>query len=229
MLEAKMIFKKKDKISTEQFYLGNFGMEALQRPTTPDINNRPNNFLRSITLRTENGLQLINERAEKIIATKKRNSLAPNGNQLTNDRAATKKRDSLAKTSTKITPQQKQKKMKLTPATDCAKDTIASSSSTTASKSSEDDDKDEDKDKKKKKTTTNQAHHPHPNTNPHPQQTTKTTKTKTKTKTMKMTMAMTMTTTTTTTMTSITTQASNQKMKRRWPYCNCLNRIKYNI
>jgi hypothetical protein len=107
MLEAKMIIKTKDKIGAEQFYLGHFGMEALQQSTIPDINNRPNNFLESTTLRTKNGLQLINERAEK-----KRDSLAANGNQLTNDRAATKKRDSPAKTSTKITPQQKRKKMK---------------------------------------------------------------------------------------------------------------------
>jgi topoisomerase IA-like protein len=111
MVEAKMIIKTKDKINTEQFYLGHFGMEALQRSTIPDINNRPNNFMESITLRTENGLQLINERAAK-----KRDSLAAKGNQLTNDRAATKKCDSPAKTSTKITPQQKRKKMKCTPA-----------------------------------------------------------------------------------------------------------------
>jgi hypothetical protein len=61
MLEAGMIIKTKDKIGTEQFYLGHFGMEALQQSTIPDINNRPNKFLESITLRTENGLQLINE------------------------------------------------------------------------------------------------------------------------------------------------------------------------
>jgi hypothetical protein len=30
MLQAKMIIKTKDKIGTEQFYLGHFGMEALQ-------------------------------------------------------------------------------------------------------------------------------------------------------------------------------------------------------
>jgi hypothetical protein len=87
ILEAKMIIKTKNRISTEQFYLGHFGMEALQRSTIPDIGNRPNNFLESITLRIENGHQLINERAERL--------------------KATKKRDLPAKTSTKITPQQK--------------------------------------------------------------------------------------------------------------------------
>jgi hypothetical protein len=100
-------------------------MEALQRSTIPDINNRPNNFLESITLCIENGSQLINKRRD---AKEK-----ANGNQLINDRAArpkaTKKRDSPAKTSTKITPTQKRKKLKRSPTNDCAKDTIASSSS----------------------------------------------------------------------------------------------------
>jgi hypothetical protein len=72
ILEAGMIIKTKNRIGTEQFYLGHFGMEALQRSTIPDIDNRPNNFLESITLRTENGHQLINKRAEKLIATKKK-------------------------------------------------------------------------------------------------------------------------------------------------------------
>jgi hypothetical protein len=136
MLEAKMIIKKKNRIGTEQFYLGHFGMEALQRSTIPDIDNRPNNFLESITLRIENGNQLINERRD---AKEK-----ANGNQLINEVAArpkaTKKHNSLAKTSTKITPTQKRKKMKRSPTNDCAKDTIASSSSSTSSKASSSDD-----------------------------------------------------------------------------------------
>jgi hypothetical protein len=109
-------------------------MEALQRSTIPDIDNRPNNFLESITLRIENGHQLINERAEKL--------------------KATKKRDSPAKTSTKITPQKKRKKLKRTPVKDCAKESIASSSSSYKSSSSssednDDDDEDEDTDTNK--------------------------------------------------------------------------------
>jgi hypothetical protein len=70
------------------------------------MDNRPNNFLESITLRIENGNQLINKRRD---AKEK-----ANGNQLINDRAAkpkaTKKRNSPAKTSTKITPTQKERK-----------------------------------------------------------------------------------------------------------------------
>jgi hypothetical protein len=55
MVQAEMIIKTKNRIDTEQFYLGHFGMEALKRSTIPDINNRPNNYLESITLRNENG------------------------------------------------------------------------------------------------------------------------------------------------------------------------------
>jgi hypothetical protein len=105
-------------------------MEAFQRSAIPDIDNRPNNFLESITLRIENGHQLINERAERL--------------------KATKKRDSPAKTPTKITPQQKRKRLKRTPAKDYAKELIASSSSSYKSSSSEDDneeDEDDDTDK----------------------------------------------------------------------------------
>jgi hypothetical protein len=76
-----------------------------------------------------------------------------NGNQLINARAerlkATKKLDLPAKTSTKITPQQKRKKLKRTPAKDCAKESIASSSSSSKSLSSDGDDKDEDDDTNK--------------------------------------------------------------------------------
>jgi hypothetical protein len=115
MIEAKMIIKTKNRIDTEQFYLGHFGMEALQRSTIPDIDNRPNNFLESITLRIDNGNQLINDLAARL--------------------KATKERDSPAKTSTKITPTQKRKKLKRTPAKDCAKDSITSSSSSSKSSS----------------------------------------------------------------------------------------------
>jgi hypothetical protein len=90
MLQAEMIIKTKNRIGTEQFYLGHFGMEALQRSTIPDINNRPTNYLESITLRNDNGNQMINDRR----------------NAKDN---ATKKRESPAKTSTKVTPTQKRK------------------------------------------------------------------------------------------------------------------------
>jgi hypothetical protein len=93
MVQAEMIIKTKNRIGTEQFYLGHFGMEALKRSTILEINNRPNKYLESITLRNENGNQMINDRRD---AKEK----------------ATKKRESPAKTSTKVTPTQKRKKLK---------------------------------------------------------------------------------------------------------------------
>jgi hypothetical protein len=51
MVQGEMIIKTKNRIGTEQFYLGHFGMEALKRSTIPDMNNRPNNYLESITFR----------------------------------------------------------------------------------------------------------------------------------------------------------------------------------
>jgi U3 small nucleolar RNA-associated protein 14 len=59
---------------------------------------------------------------------------------------ATKKRKSPAKISTKVTPTQKRKKLKHSPANDCAKDSSSSSSSSSTSSSSEEDDDDEDND-----------------------------------------------------------------------------------
>jgi hypothetical protein len=49
MVQAQMIIMATDRNGTEQFYLGHFGMEALKRSTIPDINNRPNEYLESIT------------------------------------------------------------------------------------------------------------------------------------------------------------------------------------
>jgi hypothetical protein len=96
-------------------------MEALKRSIIPDINNRPNEYLESITLRNDNGYQMINNRAARIKATKKRESPA-----------------SPAKTSMKVTPTQKGKKLKRSPAKD-------SSSSSSSSEDDEDEDNDTDK------------------------------------------------------------------------------------
>jgi hypothetical protein len=135
MVQAEMIIKTKNRIGAEQFYLGHFGMEALQQSTIPDINNRPNNYLESITLRIDNGNQMINDRRKA-----KDN--------------ATKKCESPAKTSTKGTPTQKRKKLKRSPTNDCAKDSSTSSSpSSTSSSSEDDDDKDNDTDKEPGNTT----------------------------------------------------------------------------
>jgi hypothetical protein len=95
MVQVQMIIMATDRNGTEQFYLGHFGMEALKRSTIPDMNNRPNEYLEFITLCNDNGYQMINDRAARL--------------------KATKKRESLAKTSTKVTPTQKRKKLKRSP------------------------------------------------------------------------------------------------------------------
>jgi hypothetical protein len=122
MVQAEMIIKTKNRIGTEQFYLGHFGMEALKQSTIPEINNRPNEYLESITLRNENGNKMINDHREA------------------KDKA-TKKRDSPAKISRKVTPTQKRKKEKRSPAND------SSSTSSLTSSSSSEDDEDNDTDK----------------------------------------------------------------------------------
>jgi hypothetical protein len=59
-----MLICKRDKNGTDQYYLGNFGMTLLRRQVIPDINNRPNEFLQSIKIRTDNGLTIINGRRD---------------------------------------------------------------------------------------------------------------------------------------------------------------------
>jgi hypothetical protein len=119
MVQAQMIVMATDRNGTEQFYLGNFGMEALKLSTIPGINNRPNEYLESITLCNDNGYQKINDRREAKLK-------------------ATKKRESPAKTSTKVTPTQKRKELKRS---------LAKDSSSSSSPSSSEDDKDNETDK----------------------------------------------------------------------------------
>jgi hypothetical protein len=98
---------------------------ALKRSTIPDINNRPNEYLESITLRNDNGYQMINDRAARL--------------------KATKKRESPAKTSTKVTATQKRKKLKRSPAKDSSSTSSLSSYSSSSSSSEDDEDNDTDK------------------------------------------------------------------------------------
>jgi hypothetical protein len=91
MVQAQMIAMATNRNGTEQFYLGHFGMEALKQSTIPDISNRPNEYLESITLLNDNGYQMMDDRRDARLK-------------------ATKKRESPAKTSTKVTPTQTRKK-----------------------------------------------------------------------------------------------------------------------
>jgi hypothetical protein len=64
MIISKMLISKRDDLGTIQYYLGNFGMKLLGRTEHPDINNRPNEFLPSIIIRTRDGMKIINGRRD---------------------------------------------------------------------------------------------------------------------------------------------------------------------
>jgi hypothetical protein len=126
MVLATMIIKAADRNGTEQFYLGGFGMEALKRSKIPDINNRPNKYHESITLRNDNGYQMINDCACIL--------------------KATKKRDSPTKLLKKVTPTQSRKPPTPSPAPDSSSSSSSSSYSSSSSSSEENDDEDNDND-----------------------------------------------------------------------------------
>jgi hypothetical protein len=62
MVEEKMLVKSTNKVGTEIFYLGHFAMQTLQRVKLPDKDVRQNQFLESITIRSDNGFRVINKR-----------------------------------------------------------------------------------------------------------------------------------------------------------------------
>jgi hypothetical protein len=64
MIERGMLICKRDRNGTDQYYLGNFGMTLLRRQVPPDTNNRPNEFLPSIKIRTDDRLTIINGRRD---------------------------------------------------------------------------------------------------------------------------------------------------------------------
>jgi hypothetical protein len=64
MIVSKMLICKRDDLGTNQYYLGNFGMTLLSRTEHPDINNRPDEFLPSIIIRTRDGMKIINGRRD---------------------------------------------------------------------------------------------------------------------------------------------------------------------
>jgi hypothetical protein len=96
--------------------MGNFGMALLERTEYPDINNKPDEFLPSIIIRTRDGMKIINKRHDT--ATSKRTAV-----------------DHLAK----VTPQAK--KLKESP-----KQTLSSSSEDNNDDNDDEEDKNEEND-----------------------------------------------------------------------------------
>jgi hypothetical protein len=62
MIDSEMLICKRDGLGTNQYYLGNVGMTLLCRKEHPDINNRSDEFLPSIIIRTGDGMETINSR-----------------------------------------------------------------------------------------------------------------------------------------------------------------------
>jgi hypothetical protein len=62
MLEEKMLIKTINKVKTEIYYLGHFAMQSLRRVKLPDVDVRQNQFLESITIRSDNGFRVRNTR-----------------------------------------------------------------------------------------------------------------------------------------------------------------------
>jgi hypothetical protein len=83
MVEEHMLVKATNKVGTEIYYLGNFGMKALGRHTLPDLDTRQVKYIESITIRLENGQRVINSRnratRDKIQepSTSKKNTITP--------------------------------------------------------------------------------------------------------------------------------------------------------
>jgi hypothetical protein len=62
MVQELMIFKTHNKVGTEIYYLGNFGMKLLGRHKTPEKNSRTAKYIHHIVIRSENGHRVINNR-----------------------------------------------------------------------------------------------------------------------------------------------------------------------
>jgi hypothetical protein len=62
MVEEKMLVKATNKVGTEVYYLGNFGMQSLQRDKIPNVDSRPDKYQKSINIRSDNGFRVRNKR-----------------------------------------------------------------------------------------------------------------------------------------------------------------------
>jgi hypothetical protein len=62
MVEEKMLVKATNKVGTEVYYLGNFGMEALHRVKLPNVDSRQDKYQESITICSDNGYRVRNKR-----------------------------------------------------------------------------------------------------------------------------------------------------------------------
>jgi hypothetical protein len=61
MLEERMLVKATNKVKTEIYYLGNFGMEALHRVKLPNVDARQDKYQETITICSDNGYRVRNK------------------------------------------------------------------------------------------------------------------------------------------------------------------------
>jgi hypothetical protein len=62
MVEEEMLVKASNKVGTPIYYLGHFAIQALDRTKLPDKDDRQNQFLESIKIRSDNGFRVRNKR-----------------------------------------------------------------------------------------------------------------------------------------------------------------------
>jgi hypothetical protein len=62
MVEKRLLVKTTNKVKTEIYYLGHFAMQLLHRDKVPDVDVRQNQYLESITIRSDNGYRVRNKR-----------------------------------------------------------------------------------------------------------------------------------------------------------------------
>jgi hypothetical protein len=62
MVEVKMLIKATNKVGTEVYFLGNFGMQSLQRDNLPNVDYRPDQYQESINICSDNGHRVRNKR-----------------------------------------------------------------------------------------------------------------------------------------------------------------------
>jgi hypothetical protein len=62
VVEELLLVKATNKVGTEIYYLGHFAMEALDRDKVPDVDTRQEKYIESITICSENGFRVENNR-----------------------------------------------------------------------------------------------------------------------------------------------------------------------
>jgi hypothetical protein len=96
MVEKRLPVKTTNKVKTEINYLGHFVMQSLHRDKVPQVDNRQDKYLESITIRTENGHRFRNNR-----------------HNITRTSSSNKRQESSASKKSSVTPSAKKSRLNL--------------------------------------------------------------------------------------------------------------------